>query len=119
MAVSIEKSVYDPKSGTDGLRVLVMRYWPRGIKKSKVDLWLRDLGTTKELIKTWKSGKVTWPEFKKQYLAELKDEKKQDMIHDLAKRARLGKVTLLCSCRDSNTCHRAVLKEQIERLKST
>jgi len=115
LAVSIEKSVYDPKSSTDGLRVLVMTYWPRAIKKSKVDLWLRDLGTSKDLIKIWKSGKINWSEFKKQYLAELKDENKQSMIHDLTKRAKLGKVTLLCSCHDPAKCHRAILKEQIER----
>jgi uncharacterized protein YeaO (DUF488 family) len=92
-----------------------MTYWPRGIKKSKVDLWLRDLGTRKDLINAWKSGKINWSEFEKQYLAELKDENKQNMIHDLTKRARLGNVTLLCSCRDPTKCHRAILKEQIER----
>ena len=115
MVVSIEKSVYDPKSSTDGLRVLVMRYWPRGIERSKVDLWLKDLGTGKELIKAWKSGKVTWPEFRRQYLAELKDENKQNMISNLTRKAELGKVTLLCSCRDPTKCHRVVLKKQIER----
>jgi len=38
------KRVYDPPEKSDGTRVLVMRLWPRGIKKSAVDLWLKDLG---------------------------------------------------------------------------
>src|SRR5438128_778372 len=38
------KRVYEPKSSRDGTRVLVMRLWPRGIKKAHVDLWLKDLG---------------------------------------------------------------------------
>jgi uncharacterized protein YeaO (DUF488 family) len=99
----------------DGFRVLVMQYWPRGLKREKVDAWYRDLGSSKELIKPWKTGKITWPQFKKQYVADLKEEHKQVLIHELAKRAKEEKITLLCSCRDSNMCHRSVLKELIER----
>ena len=38
------KRVYDKPARADGTRVLVMRLWPRGIKKGHVDLWLKDLG---------------------------------------------------------------------------
>jgi uncharacterized protein YeaO (DUF488 family) len=113
--ISVEKSIYDPKSSDDGLRVLVMRYWPRGIRKEKVDVWLRDLGTSKQLIKDWKSGKLTWPRFKARYIAELKDQNKHDMILELAKRSKTGKLTLLCSCREATRCHRAILKDQVEK----
>jgi uncharacterized protein YeaO (DUF488 family) len=113
--ISVEKSIYDPKSSDDGLRVLVMRYWPRGIRKKKVDVWFRDLGTSKQLIKDWKAGKLTWPRFKARYIAELKDKNKQDMIRELAKRSKAGKLTLLCSCREATRCHRAVLKDHIEK----
>jgi uncharacterized protein YeaO (DUF488 family) len=92
-----------------------MRYWPRGVKKDKIDVWYKDLGTPKELIKAWKAGKATWPELKKQYLADLKDDGKQALIRDLARRAKKEKITLLCGCRDPNTCHRMILKEQIEK----
>lgn len=113
--VSIQKSVYDPKSKEDGFRVLVMQYWPRGVRKEKVGAWYRELGTSKELIKAWKTGKVTWPQFKKQYVADLKDEHKQALLRELAKRAKAEKITLLCGCRDPNRCHRSILKELIER----
>lgn len=92
-----------------------MRYWPRGVKKDKIDMWYKDLGSTKELIKAWKAGQVTWPEFKKQYLADLKDEGKRTIIRNLTKRAKKEKVTLLCGCRNPDTCHRIILKEQIEK----
>ena len=113
--ISIEKSIYDPRSPNDGLRVLVMRYWPRGIRKDRVDVWLRDLGTSPKLIKAWKSGKLSWVDFKKAYLAELKAKSKRELVGDLAKRARREKVTLLCSCRDHTRCHRAILKQLVER----
>jgi len=115
MPISILKSIYDPKSSGDGFRVLVMQYWPRGVKKSKVDAWYRELGTSKELIRAWKTEKVSWPEFKKRYISELKQERKQALIRELANRARAETVALLCGCRDPARCHRAILKEQIEK----
>jgi uncharacterized protein YeaO (DUF488 family) len=114
MSISIQKSIYDPKSKDDGFRVLVMQYWPRGVKKQKIDAWYKDLGTSKELIKTWKAGRITWAQFETRYLADLKEEHKQSLLHELAKRARKEKITLLCGCRDSNQCHRMILKQQIE-----
>ena len=114
MAISIQKSIYDTKSKDDGIRVLVMQYWPRGVKKEKVDAWYKDLGTSKELIKAWKAGKVTWPQFKTRYIAELEEKHKQTLVHELAKRAKKEKITLLCGCRDPNTCHRIILTEHIE-----
>jgi uncharacterized protein YeaO (DUF488 family) len=115
MVVLIQKSIYDPRSREDGFRVLVMQYWPRGVKKGKVDVWFRELGTSKELIKAWKAGKLTWPQFRTRYLAELKETPKQAVVHELAKRARRERVSLLCGCRDPNKCHRIILKEEIEK----
>jgi uncharacterized protein YeaO (DUF488 family) len=117
MTISVQKSVYDPKSKDDGFRVLVMQYWPRGVKKERVDAWYRDLGTSKDLIRAWKGGKVTWSQFKKRYIANLKDQNKQQLIRQLAQRAKTEKITLLCSCRDPGKCHRTILKEQIMQSK--
>lgn len=120
MSVLVQKSVYDPRSkDDDGLRVLVMQYWPRGVKKEKVDVWFRELGTGKELIKAWKAGRVTWPRFRARYLAELNDARKEELINELAKRAQKGNVTLLCGCRDPARCHRSILKEQIEKVRES
>lgn len=117
MSILVQKSIYDPKSKNDGFRVLVMQYWPRGVKKQKIDAWYKDLGTGKELIKAWKGGKMTWLQFKKRYIADLKDDQnKQQLIRQLAQRARIQKITLLCGCRDPNRCHRIILKEEIMKV---
>ena len=38
MAMAKTKSVYDPVEPSDGDRVLVARYWPRGISKARLCL---------------------------------------------------------------------------------
>lgn len=102
--------VYEPKAPGDGTRILVMRLWPRGIKKSHVDRWLKELGAEIPLIRTWKSGKLAWPEFRRRYLAGLKKPRAQAQLRELRARARKGRVTLLCSCPDESRCHRGILK---------
>lgn len=105
------KRVYDPKAPGDGTRVLVMRLWPRGIKKSQVDAWLKELGAEIPLINAWKSGKVSsWPEFRRRYLAGLKKPAAQTQLRELKALARKGRVTLLCACPDESRCHRGLLK---------
>jgi len=38
----------------------------------------------------------------------------KDLIRGLA-HGEVRKITLLCGCRDPNSCHRIMLKEQIEK----
>jgi len=45
------KRVYDPIEKDDGIRILVDRIWPRGIKKDKIDIWLKDIAPSNELRK--------------------------------------------------------------------
>src|SRR5438128_2725488 len=68
------KRVYEPKSSRDGTRVLVMRLWPRGIKKAHVDLWLKDLGAELANLRAYNAGRASWPEMRRRYLAGLKRE---------------------------------------------
>ncbi len=79
------KTVYDPPSRSDGKRILVMKLWPRGVSKESVDEWMKELGTDKELIKKWKAGKVSWSDFRKEYLKSLKG--KEELLKQLAKEA--------------------------------
>ncbi len=110
--IRIEKSVYDKPEPSDGRRVLVMRLWPRGISKDKVDEWVKDLGTDRELIKKWKGGKITWERFAVEYRKSLKG--KEDLLRRLAAESKAGTVTLLCTERDAARCHRSLLKAAIE-----
>ncbi|MBI5811052.1 MAG: DUF488 family protein [Deltaproteobacteria bacterium] len=112
------KCVYDKKEEGDGLRVLVTRHWPRGVRKEKQDIWLRELGPGQGLIKLWKSQAITWAEFKKRYLYEYEAETKKKALNELkgaVKSARGKTVTLLCACMDEKRCHRGILKGMLYR----
>ena len=65
--IKVEKSVYEPRQSTDGKRILVMTLWPRGVSKDKVDVWMKELGTPRELIGRFMSGEVPWDEFVDEY----------------------------------------------------
>ncbi len=110
------KRVYEPRSSTDGTRVLVMRLWPRGIKKAHVDLWLKDLGAELGNLRAYNAGRVSWPEMRRRYLAGLKREPAASALKRLKSMVRRGRVTVLCSCQDEKRCHRGLLRKVGERL---
>ena len=47
------KRVYEPATDTDGLRVLVDKLWPRGIRKEALhyDLWAKEIAPSAPLRK--------------------------------------------------------------------
>jgi uncharacterized protein YeaO (DUF488 family) len=89
-----------------------MRLWPRGISKDKVEVWMKELGTDRELIHRWKDGKVSWDEFAKEYRRSLRG--KEETLKSLVRESRMGDITLLCTERDPSRCHRSILKAAIE-----
>ena len=109
------KRVYEPPEKSDGVRVLVMRLWPRGIKKNVVDLWLKELGAEVKNIKAWKAGRLGWPEMKKRYLAGLRRPEAAAALAQLSTLASRRTVTLLCSCEDETRCHRGILTGVLRR----
>ena len=104
------KRVYDKPLRNDGTRVLVMRLWPRGIKKSAVDLWLKDLGAEVANLRAFKAGRIGWTEMRRRYLAGLKREPAASAFARLRAMAKRGRVTVLCSCEDEKRCHRSLLR---------
>jgi uncharacterized protein YeaO (DUF488 family) len=65
--IRVDKSVYASKETSDGKRILVMTLWPRGVSKDKVDDWMKELGTPRDLIKKYKGGSIGWAEFASGY----------------------------------------------------
>jgi len=112
--IKIEKTVYSPPDSSDGKRILVMTLWPRGVSKDRVDVWMKELGTPRDLIKRYKAGRVTWKEYSAEYRRSLKG--KEPMLRGLAEEARKGTITLLCTEKDPNSCHRSLLKAAIESI---
>lgn len=114
--MSIElKRVFD-EPGNDGYRVLVDRIWPRGVSKEalRADEWLKDVAPTSELRKDFHAGKLSWDEFRRSYLAELKDHR--DSLRPLAERATRGTVTLLFSAKDEQHNNAVVLRQYLNML---
>lgn len=108
-------SVYSPAHKEDGWRLLVTRYWPRGVRKERVDQWMRGLGPSAELIKDWKSGSIGWGEFERRYRAEFKDAEKKKLLGELKETvAAKGDVLLLCTCKEEEKhCHRHLLSSML------
>jgi uncharacterized protein YeaO (DUF488 family) len=110
------KSVYDPAEQSDGERMLVSQYWPRGFSKGRLgsSAWLRNLAPSRGLLQPWKAGSISWEEYVSRYHEEMSAHKKE--IEELAEKARAGTITLLCFEREGNPCcHRHLLKRLIEK----
>jgi uncharacterized protein YeaO (DUF488 family) len=112
------KSVYDPVEESDGQRILVARYWPRGLSKKRLSLTehLKDVAPSVELLQDWKKGNISWDEYKERYHQEMLQQ--HERIRELAERAKGKTITLLCfECEDNPHCHRHLLKKLIEKHK--
>lgn len=107
------KRIYEAPAEDDGARVLVMRYWPRGIRKEKVDVWLRELGPVVPLLRTFLDGAITWAQYVRRYRAGLRRPEAQRALAEVRRLARRGPVTLLCGCADPRRCHRTLLQEHL------
>jgi len=107
------KRIADPAAADDGTRVLVMRLWPRGVKKAVADHWLKGLGTPLDLIRQWKAGTISWEVLETAYRRHLRTAEARADLSTLTALARRGRVTLLCTCPDEARCHRGILKRQV------
>jgi len=110
------KSVYDQAEGSDGDRILVTRYWPRGISKARLSAaeWMRDVAPSKKLLEDWKDGRISWDEYTVRYHKEMLAQ--EAAIAALRQKAREGTITLLCFEREGDPrCHRHLLKKLIEK----
>jgi uncharacterized protein YeaO (DUF488 family) len=93
--------------------VLIMRYWPRGIRKDRVGVWLRELAPVIPLLRAYLDGKITWAQYTPRYLAGLERPEAQTALADLRALTRRGPVTLLCGCLDPARCHRTLLQQYV------
>jgi uncharacterized protein YeaO (DUF488 family) len=111
------KRAYDTASKEDGLRILVERLWPRGVskQKAKIDLWLKDLAPTTELRKWYGHDPAKWPQFRKRYWAELKDQ--GDTLALLKFDSQEKTVTFVYAASDKDRNSAVVLKEFLEQAK--
>jgi uncharacterized protein YeaO (DUF488 family) len=105
------KRVYEPAAHDDGLRFLVERLWPRGVKKEnlKLDAWLKHAAPSTELRKWFNHDPGKWKEFQRRYQVELK-EHPEAWLPILEAQAK-ATVTLLFSSHDAEHNNVVALKD--------
>ena len=111
------KRVYERPSPEDGVRILVDRLWPRGLRKdaAALDHWVKDIAPSPELRKWFDHREDRFDEFTRRYRLELKSNPELPEFHKLTK---TGKVTLLYAAHDANVNHAVVLAEYLKALKA-
>jgi uncharacterized protein YeaO (DUF488 family) len=109
------KRAYEAPTGQDGMRILVERLWPRGLRKedARLDLWLKEIAPSPELRKWFGHDPARWKQFQKRYAAEL--ERKKDLVGLIRRQARSGKVTLVYAARDEAHNSALVLEQFLSR----
>jgi uncharacterized protein YeaO (DUF488 family) len=107
--------IYDAPGRRDGARVLIMRLWPRGVRKARVDRWLKELGPSLPLLRAFRRGALTWTQYRRRYLAGLASPPAQAAVSEVRALAKRRPVTLLCGCADEARCHRSLLRVYLAR----
>lgn len=107
------KRAYENYSKEDGIRILIDRIWPRGIKKEdiKIDEWMKDIAPSNELRKWFGHQPDKWKGFSKRYKIELKD--KNELCERIMKYTE-KRVTLIYSAKDVEYNNAVVLKDYLK-----
>ena len=109
------KAIYQNPENSDGYRVLITRYYPRGIGRNKFDEWVWALSPSGSLLHDYKSGKVDWKLFVLRFIQELRVSiAGQEALIELSQFSKENEVTLLCYEKSGVPCHRHIVRELIE-----
>jgi uncharacterized protein YeaO (DUF488 family) len=109
------KRVYEPAARDDGMRFLVERLWPRGVKKEalRLDAWLKDVAPSTELRQWFGHDPAKWAEFQKRYFAEL--DAKPETVQPIRQAMRKGAITFLFSSHDVEHNNALALKTYLSK----
>ena len=113
------KSVYhDTRESEDGYRLLVMRYWPRGVRREYVDGWMRELAPSADLLKSYREGGVDWRAFARDYVAQVKGTDAGEALLDSVEGLEVGHGTVTLLCHEDLRvpgahCHRELLRDML------
>jgi uncharacterized protein YeaO (DUF488 family) len=112
------KRIYEPAKPSDGIRVLVDRLWPRGVKKATahLDHWMKDVAPSPRLRLWFGHRPERFAEFGKRYKKELNGNPE---LAELRKLGRGALVTLLYGARDPQVNHALVLQSVLRKAGTT
>jgi uncharacterized protein YeaO (DUF488 family) len=110
------KRAYDEPTEADGLRILVERLWPRGLRKAdaRIDLWLKDVAPSTPLRQWYAHDVNRWPEFKRRYTDELRNA--PEAVHELLEVLRRNaRTTFVYAAHDEAHNSAVVLRDFMQR----
>ncbi|MCF6523164.1 DUF488 domain-containing protein [Streptomyces sp. JJ36] len=109
------RRVYEEPDGADGVRVLVDRVWPRGMRKEQagLDAWEKEAAPSAELRRWYGHRRERYPDFAERYRAELARPERRAAVDRLRERAGDGVLTLLTATRDVEYSHAVLLAEAV------
>jgi len=112
------KRAYDPPARGDGVRILVDRLWPRGLRKDDAhfDQWRKDLSPSTSLRQFYGHRPERFDEFTKRYRAELRNKQAAAAVSEVIDLARRRPVTLLTASRDAAHSEAAVLAKRLRAI---
>lgn len=109
------KSIFEPIEEDDGYRVLITRFYPRGVQKTHFDQWVMSLSPHPDLLFGYKEGKIDWDSFKHSFISQLKsDVDGLEAILALYNWSRTHDITLLCYEKSGRPCHRHIVRDVID-----
>lgn len=113
------KRVYDGVSDSDGMRILVDKLWPRGVKKENLpyDIWAKNVTPTPELRKMFhEDPDKNWTDFAAAYRKELESSDDLKELMQQIKEENPPRVTLLYAFKNKIRNHAVVLQEELQKL---
>ncbi|MCO5165491.1 MAG: DUF488 family protein [Planctomycetes bacterium] len=121
----LTKSLAEPVAPEDGLRVLIARYRPRGVRRGAETwgAWDKRLAPSQALFDAMNGrrrerGRVVardlpplgWEAFRARFLDEMRGAPARAALAEWAAHAAEETVTLLCHCAAPDRCHRALVQ---------
>lgn len=110
------KRVYDQVEESDGMRILIDRLWPRGIRKEalKLDAWPKELAPSAEARREFGHRAENFDAFAHRYRMELDaSDAVRACVEGLRSKAPQT-LTLLYAARDPQINHAVILKQWLE-----
>lgn len=109
------KCIGQPMVEDDGYRILITRFYPRGVARNRFHEWAYTLAPSRELLLSYKEGKLDWASFAGGFLSQLKTEPGcAEAIQTLHELSRTDDITLLCHEREGTPCHRHLVRDLVE-----
>ncbi len=110
------RRVYEEPGRDDGVRVLVDRLWPRGLRRetAAIDHWWRELAPSDTLRRWFGHDPARWDGFRTRYAAEL-DARPEALAAARKDVAGAPRITLLFAARDEAHNNAVALRDYLRR----